>query len=332
MSQVPASHQTLAVGTNPSFKPSSRYGALGGFSDRMTSSPSGIRGAIVGAPGSGKTAFIQTCPDGFILNCDLSTTTVPGTPGGPPAVPKALSWPGVNGEGKPIDDNGQPFILTWDRVQAKLTLLEQLAKSNSPRPKTIFIDHLGSCVRMLKEWIPLNADALNLKRGGAAHWKDLDGKAAWDCLYDILSSLLVRLHSYGYGVYYLMHVVNTKVQLGEDRTAFIPELSVTDNFWKRLYGNFDFIGVILREQVPVTSLDPRFDPGLKKYRTTMQDRTVLTMGTQLYTGITKTRVPTHTIVLDPADDAWAVFSKAYNEASARGTVEVREVPTPPPTA
>ena len=42
MSQVPASHQTLAVGTNPSFKPSSRYGALGGFSDRMTSSPSGV--------------------------------------------------------------------------------------------------------------------------------------------------------------------------------------------------------------------------------------------------------------------------------------------------
>lgn len=332
MSQVPASHQSLGAGTNPAFKPSSRYGALGGFSDRMTSSPSGIRGAIVGGPGSGKTAFIQTCADGFILNLDLSTTTVPGAPGGPPAVPKAVSWPGVNHEGKPIDDNGQPFILAWDKVQAKLTLLEKLARENLPRPKTIFIDHLGSCVRMLKEWIPPNADALNLKRGGAARWKDLDGQAAWDCLYDILSSLLVRLHSYGYGVYYLMHVVNTKVQLGDDRNEYRPELSVTDNFWKRLYGNFDFIGVIQKQSLPITREDPRY-PGSKKMQTIMQDRTVLTMGDLTFTGITKNRVPLHTVVLDPPTNAWDIFAAAYNEASARGTVEVREItaPTPPPT-
>ena len=305
------SFQSLSSGANPIARPASRYGELGGFQSRMFASPVGVRGFIAGLPGSGKSSFFQTCPDAFIFNLDLSSTAIPIIDGKIPE-PKAVSWPGISYEGHSLDDNGQPFVLTWPAVRAKIDLLCRLAKENKPRPRLVVVDSLTACVRLLREWMPGQAAALGIAGEAKDTWKQLDGRAAWDILYDLVVGIMERLSSHGYGFYFVGHVINAKIPLGEDRFVFKPELTITDGFWKRLYDKFELVLLCEKKQEPVMIPDPR-DPRRKIAGTVT--RTYLTTGGVELSGLTKTRVLLDAIPLEPADDAWNVFRTAYEKAA-----------------
>lgn len=329
MSQV---HQTLATGPVAA---STRWGALGGFSHRMISSPDGVLALVAGLPGCGKSAFLQTCPDAYIFNFDPTSTTIPGEPGGAAPQPRALMWPGISPSGHTIDDDGSPFVLTWDAVESKINTLIALAKAKAPRPKLVAFDSLTSMIALLKSWIPPNAGTLKMADGPRTLWKEIDGRAGWDYLYDRIIQIFQTLRAHGYGVYVIGHIVNSKIPLGDDRMVVIPELTVTDNFWKRLYPWFEII-LICQASNEIVSVpdpnwrpDPRFPLAKPRIITSEKRRVRLTTGGNDYAGITKIRVPLTTVLLEPASEAWSVFSKAYQDAASRGTLEPSEiVPAP----
>ncbi len=326
------SHQTLAVGQPLHSSP--RWGALGGFSDRMIASPEGVFAFIVGAPGSGKSALMQTCPDAFIFNLDPTSTTVPGEPGGPAPQPQALMWPGMSPEGFTLNDAGVPFVLAWSDVEAKCEILFRLFREKAPRPKIVCFDSLSRMIALLKEHLPANAASLNLAKENKSSWKELDGRARWDLLYDKIVDLCVKLPAHGYGVYVIGHLVNSVIQLGEAQNIIKPELTITDTFWKRLYPYFEIVLVAQAFQEAVSIPDPAWRPNpafpREKPRTiaVTRRRVYLTTGGPELSGITKVRVPISTVLLEPASSAWSVFLAAYNEAASRGTLEAKEIVPP----
>lgn len=331
MTQV---HQTIVAAPTAS----KRWGVLGGFGQRMIASPEGVLGFIVGAPGSGKSAFFQTCPDAFIFNLDPSSTTIPGEPGAPAPQPQALMWPGISPEGRTLDDNGEPLLLTWTQVEQKVHVLKQIAARNEPRPKIVVFDSLSAMIALIKSWLPGKASDFKLSGDNKTTWKELDGRAAWDFLYDRIIDILQSLKAHGYGVHVVGHLVNAKVQLGEDRTAFVPELTITDGFWKRLYPWFEIVMIAQAVDEVVSMPDPRWKPDPKfpnaKPRTipVQRRRVYLTTGGNEFAGITKVRVPLSTVLLEPASDAWNVFLSKYKEAADRGTFETREIVPAAPAA
>jgi len=312
MTTTPASFQSVASGSNPTARSSTKYGELGGFGHRMIASPLGVRAFIVGLPGSGKSAFLQTCPDAYIFNLDLSSTTIPIIPGSPLPEPKALMWPGIAPEGYTLNDDGTPFVLDYGAVAAKVDLLCKMARENRPRPKVVGIDSLSALIGLLKTWMPLNAVKLGIAGENKDSWKQLDGRAAWDILYDIVLSIMTRLHSHGYGVYFIGHVVNAKIPLGEDRFVLKPELTITDGFWKRLYDKFELVLLCEKKEETVSVPDPRF---ANRTIPSARTRTYLTTGGIELSGLTKTRVVLPAICLDPPSDAWAVYLDAYTKAA-----------------
>ena len=329
MTQV---HQTI-VAAPP--RASSRWGELGGFGGRMIASPEGVLGFVVGPPGSGKSALFQTCPDAFIFNLDPSSTTIPGEPGQEAPQPKALMWPGISPEGRTLADNGEPFVLSWSHVEQKVFVLKQMAQANKPRPKVVVFDSISAMISLIKAWLPGRAADFNIANENKTVWKELNGLAAWDFLYDRIIENFQTLRSHGYGVYVVGHVVNAKVQLGENQTSFIPELTITDNFWKRLYPWFEIVLVAQALDEIVSIPDPRWKPdpkfpNAKPRMLPLQKRRVyLTTGGNEFSGITKVRVPISTVLLEPASSAWDVFVTKYKEAAERGTLEAKEVAPPP---
>ena len=82
--------QELAVGKSVAAK----YGGLG-LTGPMVSPPGKLFGLLVGMPASGKSCFIQSHPEAFIINTDLSSTTTDE--------PQACMWPAIdNATGMPV--------------------------------------------------------------------------------------------------------------------------------------------------------------------------------------------------------------------------------------
>jgi hypothetical protein len=179
---------------------------------------------------------MQSCPDAFILNLDESSTTN--------ADPQATLWPGISPDGRTIDTDGTPFVVTWDHVLAKKKILIDLALANQNRPRIIVLDSLTAAIRLLQKWITQNAVELKISSEPRTDWKELHGPAAWDTLYTMIVDFMITLHSHGYGVYYIGHLVNAKVPLNEDKFLIRPELTITDNFYKRLYPYFEMVAAI----------------------------------------------------------------------------------------
>jgi len=104
-------HQTTAAGTGPvrAYKGLGFQGGPGLYSLRN------LFGMVVGEQNSGKSYLFQSCPDAFVINLDLSSTVSPHA--------KCAVWPGIGLDGRPMDVDGKPLIITWDHVEAKIKQL-----------------------------------------------------------------------------------------------------------------------------------------------------------------------------------------------------------------
>lgn len=304
---------TLAVGAVPAAK----YGKLGGHRGRMLAPPAKIAAFIFSLPGDGKTCFSESHPEGFIINMDATSTTN--------SQPLATTWPGVDATtGMLTNDAGQPFILEYEHVMEKLAILKELAKSNQPRPQTIFIDSLSAWIRLLKNYIAKHAQDLSIGGANNVEWKSLNGKASWDYLYDHIIDVIADLKNHGYGVYVLAHIVKSKIPIGENLFAQGYEFTITDNFWKRLYAIFELSAVIAVEVVSET----KQEKGTMLVRGKEQEtvRTVtrevrkhfLCVNRTDLAGMAKGRVNFDKIEL-PATGAWEAFETAYRQAANTST-------------
>ena len=204
----------MSLTTHAGKLPQQRYANLGFTGVKMVHPPERLFGLICGLPGEGKSQFIHSHPDAWVCNMDCTSTM---------GDVQATIWPGIAATGLPIDVNGEPLMMTWEAVQAKVDLLCQMAKTNQPRPATVFFDSLGTWIPLLKDWITRSNDKKD--------WRDMDGRRSWDQLYDMVIDTCLTLRRCGYGVYIVCHVVNAKIPLGDDKYVFKPELTITDGFY-----------------------------------------------------------------------------------------------------
>ena len=282
---------------------SQKYASLGFSGQHMKFPIDRLFGMISGAPNSGKSTLFQSNPDAFIFNLDVSSTVSPN--------PVACIWPGISPEGQACDVDGSQFKLTWKSVIDKYRQLMDLAGSKSPRPSIVVIDSLGAIINLAKENV--------MKEWQKDSWRELDGRAGWDTVYDGILRLAFSLRNAGYGVFFSCHIINSVIQLGDDRWVEKNQLSITSGFWKRFYQYIEFSAVIH----PETSFIERKEPDTtktvqgreiripgKSVQEKVQQR-VLTTTDDAYEGITKSRVEIERLVI-PRSDSWQALADAYN--------------------
>jgi len=223
---------------------------------------------IGGASSSGKSALLQSCPDAYIFNTDLSGVTTPTY--------RATMWPGFDTEGNPAeganpgeqdsyedkelsDQQGFPVHLkrvkaTWNAFLEQKKILEQMADDNDPaRPKIIVIDTLTTCIRMCKPWVT--------EYFGKQTFGELHGQQAWGTIYDHLLDFGIELHSKGYGVCYVVHFGDKIEGEGEHRRYIENVPTISDKLWNRIYPVCSFVAVVevrresFQEDVAVKNLD-----------------------------------------------------------------------------
>lgn len=294
--------QELAVGKTVKQK----YENLGFHAVKMVSPPGRLFGLLVGMPGVGKSCFVQSHPDAFIINTDLSSTTND--------TPSACIWPGMDPEGRPCSPGTSggtiPMVLTWEGVLQKKKQLIEMAEKNQPRPETIIVDSLGPALALVKDYVT--------KKMGKNEWKELDGRRAWDDVYEQLVRFPAELRQHGYGFFYVCHLVNAKIPLGDDRYVIRPELTITDNFYKRLFPLFELVAAFECDMGTRTEMVQQKNadgsPGPKRPRQTKYREHFITLNDESLAGITKCRVNLPDRIELPEADAWSFFEEQYLKA------------------
>jgi len=202
------------------------------------------------------------------------------------------------------------MVLTWDGVLQKKKQLIEMAEKNKPRPQTIVVDSLGPALALVKDHVT--------KKMGKNEWKELDGRRAWDDVYEQLVRFPAELRQHGYGFYYICHLVNAKIPLGDDRYVIRPELTITDNFYKRLFPLFELVAAFecdmgtRTEMVVQKNADGSNGP--KRPRSISYREHYITINDESLTGITKCRVNLPDRIQLPETDAWSFFEEQYLSA------------------
>lgn len=289
-----------------------RYKGLAGFSGRMVQPPERIYGILFGPPGAGKSCFFLDNESAYIFNLDRTSTTHPN--------PKAEIWPGLSESGELLGTSS-PGILSFDDVLAQVDALERLAKSGEERPATIVFDSLHSLLSLIVAWVPGNAHQLGLSREPVRNWKDLHGPAAWDETYKLITGIPLRLRNAGYGVWYVSHLVNRRIRIGDD-VEFDPRLQITDNLYARLYPDVEMVAYIHKEEVqeivekPIVHTHPKTGERIQKIKRESQSRVVhrFTVEAPGLYDILKARVPITPMFELPREGGWQRFREEYQAA------------------
>ncbi len=301
---MPATQQKLGSGQTLA----QRYDGLGFSGQPMHYPLERLFGIISGPPDSGKSCLFQGCPDAFILNLDLSSTTNPQ--------PAACIWPGITPGGEPMDVDGSRMELTWKALARKHEQLLKLAADDAPRPRTIVLDSLGSAISMARDHV---VEAWNKK-----HWTEIDGRAGWEYVYDGIIRFGTSLRKAGYGFFFVAHVVNQVLPMGEDRYVERHNLTITPNFWSRFFPFLEFSAVIYPQwtteshqvrKPDVTTPDGKTIPGRTVTEQIRTKRYVLTTTEEQYAGITKSRVPIESLSI-PLEGGWATLAATYTTQTA----------------
>lgn len=264
--------------------------------------PRRLYGLIAGKPSCGKTNLFLTCDGALILNLDRSEVTYnPSTRGG--------VWPAKDESGACIGADGQPFSMNWGHVEEMVSRLVQMAETGEARPDLVVFDTLAGAIELGQEHI--------IQRAGREEWKQLDGRRAWDDLYNMIVNAGNRLHNVGYGVYFTCHLVDKYVQLEtEEMQREITELTITSGFWKRLFWRFDLCLVCVSEDVSeMVEVEQQAGGRTRTIRKPVTNRAYLLTSTRpKYIGITKSRVELPEIRLS-RENAWSDFEQAYINSS-----------------
>lgn len=293
--------QTYAVGKSPV---AAKYPSLGFTGEDLKPRLSGCVGMLVGIPGSGKSAILQSCPDAYIFNLDLSPTVT---------TPQATIWPGLDRSGRVIDVGRKPMELTWAEVSKKIDLLILMAEKNLPRPEAICFDSVAGLFRVLKPAIAKKYKKDDFSDCGEAGWKELNS---------IVSNLPFRLKKWGYGVWYCCHLTKKFVQLSQDYSEPVPELTITDTLFKQLHPAFDIVAPVkmsieeTRKERTVNLTDAAGNVLGTETVTDVSTKEVhwIDFGDPQLMGITKGRNIRGRLQFD-LHNGWATFENAYRASN-----------------
>lgn len=280
-----------------------KYPMLGHSGGPRIAGPNHLLGMVLGYSNSGKTCFITSHPDAFVINADMSSDVSP--------MPYSTRWPTLGKDGRALDENDKPMVLTWKSIMEKHALLIRLAKENQPRPSTIFLDSIGACIRLLKEHI--------VEHSNKSSWKELRGDNEWDTLYDAIVDFGISLHNHGYGVFYTCHLKDSYYKDG-DNTVKDVDLTITPAFYQRLYPNMELVIAVhcerskevttTNETVTVTGGGTRTIP---RKKTVESKKVYAEVDSELLEDKLKTRVTMPQRIDLPIVGGWKKFEAVYEE-------------------
>jgi len=283
------------------------YAGLPGSTGRQLLAPERQFIFLFGRPDAGKSNFIESHPGNYILNLDLTSTSNPD--------PVAVTWPSLDpNSGQPLDSEGKAFELTWNHVIEIVEKLEQLATNNAPRPATVTIDSLTTALRLAKKWVPKGIGMGDANR----NFNQMDGRMAYDFLYDHLIDVCMRLRKAGYGVILIGHVKTKKMYDTEGRLIREGEEGAfSDSFFQRLFPLVEMSCSIVRVEEEVAEKVNKVHK-LKgrevvtpeiKYR--KETKHILGFHGGDMVNYFKGRARPHIVL--PAVGAWSVFCREYTD-------------------
>lgn len=338
--------QTVSAGSTLSDR-AAQFGFTG---QALTAHPSQLLAIIIGRSGEGKSTFMYSHPSCLVLNIDLASV---------PLKTKATIWPGVHSDGSAIEpcspgtpnsfklDNGRTvrrISLTWELIRERVDQLIDLAENGQKPFEVVCFDTIDNAIDLLFQWVPKNAAKLGIARENKDSFRALDGRAAWEVLYNEVMDMGRRLRGAGYGVYYVMHLTNKNVNMprpiedsdspdkSEETRVFLKDIpNVSANFWGRLFPKMEMIGVVTQESVVEIVSEHRRDasgkplndaqgkPIMTKPRSVTRQKHYLNCNPEDFPHVAKHRVRIPKLAL-PRGDAWEKFAAAYT-AAAQGESE-----------
>lgn len=296
-----------------------RYPSLGFFNSVSVPPLERTRGAVFGLPRHGKTTFFLSNPDAVIFNFDCSPTTTPGKYRGDNV--KASFWP-IRDEatGQLVDSSGKPIKLTWDLVLEKIEALEEAAKQDRPRPKTVVFDTLTTWWQLLERWIPQNAKALSIGEN-SDNWRDINGMLAYPTRRTYAMEILNRIHDAGYGIWLAGHLLHRENPIdSEGRSVPVaPTMQIEDKMWRQLHAFLDISAIVeMKEKMVPYNYEEEIKvqgETLKEQRTGhRRERTYsFTTNHPKFPGLTKARSELPDVELNPTD-GWDQVREVYEAA------------------
>jgi len=280
---------------------------LGFSGQRMQYPLNSMFGMVVGEQNTGKSFLFQSNEDAFIINLDLSSTVVPEC--------VATIWPGINEEGRPIDVDGKPMILDWDKVLAKKHQLIELAKADKPRPKCVVFDTITPLIRMLKPWVA--------QQMGREKWEQCHGPAAYDRLYDEILQIAGDLRKYGYGVWFIAHLSKELMEVSEETTKRELTVNLSSGLTRRLTPAVEMIAPIccdvVTEMVPRTkTIKMSNGKEVEKtfHDTVTSNKRKIAFDDPRFASLIRTRTVNRMPDVDlNSPNPWASFETAFNDAN-----------------
>lgn len=284
----------------------SKYPGLGSPAQAASVPLSKMLSMVVGEANSGKSFIAQSNPDAYIVNCDESTVVYSGS--------EATMFPVPGPDGRAVGNDGAPIILSWEHLEEKRALLVELAKSGAPRPKTVVIDTLSSMMRLLKPWA--------VKKLNKREWGEVDGRAAYDLMFETFIEWIASVKRAGYGVCVLVHMSRKYVPVAENLNVEEWRINISDGFYSRLFPMFNVVVPITTEwETRETVEQQRTTIGGKetvipKKRSIKARKFIATFSNPKLEGIAKVRTlrPLASVVL-PEVDAWRTLEEAIDKAS-----------------
>lgn len=292
--------------------PHQSYGSLPGFSTPQVVPMERAFVMCVGPPGEGKTTFIQSCPTGYVINLDNSTTS--------PHL-RGMVWPGINKQGQPYDQNGV-VTMSWEKLLQTTNALIALAKEGKPHPSPVFFDSLDAVLPLLQDYM--------IRKENVENWQDLDGRRMYGIAYDRIVRLFNELLNVGIGVWLIGHVVNAKIQIGDDKYVIRPELTIGDGLWRRMSWALEMVcGIEQMDRTSATEVimpdTTKPDGTVRKGRTKTVTETkkayCFVTDSSRYAELMKRRVNIPGEIEIPYQDAWPIVSKAYIDAANNPTLQ-----------
>lgn len=268
-------------------------------------------GMLCGVQGCGKSYLAQSHPSALIINTDLTTVVHPN--------PQASMWPTISEDGRALDDNDKPIVMSWNLILQVVDNLLSYSPSNPDRPRVVFLDTLTHVIHLVKRHLEETA----LK---GQDFDSYPGYDKWSRLTDaILRDFVWRLRNAGYGVWLLCHTMTEWEITGDTRTpkqalALYPSLT---NQLGRLVDKCFPVSVIPGVQTVMHQKTMKIggkEMSQKIPETIRVTRRVLPLSDISYhlAGITRTRTPRPMNDVDFTDsmDPWSLIDAEYRRASS----------------
>lgn len=296
-----SAHQTLAAGSPPA----GRWKRLGFGATPVAFDLNNVFGMLVGEQNSGKSYLVQSNPDAFVINADDSPVVNPHG--------QACIWPARDSNGRIIDLDGKPMVLTWDAIERKKQTLIEMAKANEDRPKTVVLDTLFPVLRLLKHHV--------VQHYGKQDWDQLHGPMAYERVYSSVIEFALSLRQHGYGVWFIAHLSKRWVPLSETSNVQEYALSMSEGLRERLSKTVEMIApIVATQEVETFAEEQTITVGAKEIKRQVSKtrpviKRTISFSNPSFAHLIRTRTlrPMPDVPLDEGNP-WETFSRAFRSA------------------